>query len=214
MNANPGELPARFEGDALFSYTCHRCRNCCHDKLIQVNPYEVARLARNRGLSTTAFIENHLENSVYLRRQEDGACVFLGPEGCTVHPDRPLVCRLYPLGRHVGPDDEITYSQLEAHPRTEGVYGREGSVAEYISQQRLEAFVNAADRYLATLRKLHQAWLNTPAEPTSEEPPELVDLDRAVAEYCTARSLAEPTDIEERMHLHLQAIECWLEKQN
>ena len=29
-----------------------------------------------------------------LKQTESGACVFLGAEGCMVHPDRPLVCRL------------------------------------------------------------------------------------------------------------------------
>lgn len=32
-----------------FSYVCNRCRRCCHHKLIRVNPYEIARLARNQG---------------------------------------------------------------------------------------------------------------------------------------------------------------------
>src|SRR6266700_2871554 len=125
----------RFPGNTPFSYVCHRCRACCHDKLIQVNPYEIARLARNRGGSTTAFIANFLDRGVYLHRVENGACVFLGPEGCTVHPDRPLVCRLYPLGGHVGPDDTVTYSHVEPHPETKGVYGREGTMADYIARQ-------------------------------------------------------------------------------
>ena len=33
---------------ASFSYTCNRCNRCCRDKRIQVNPYEVLRLSRNR----------------------------------------------------------------------------------------------------------------------------------------------------------------------
>jgi len=32
-----------------------------------------------------------------LRQRADGACVFLGPQGCALPPDvRPLVCRLHP----------------------------------------------------------------------------------------------------------------------
>jgi len=38
---------------------------------------------------------------VRLRMADDGTrrCPFLGPDGCAVYPDRPSVCRLYPLAR-------------------------------------------------------------------------------------------------------------------
>lgn len=213
---------ARFPGERAFSYVCHRCRNCCHDKLIQVNPYEIARLARHLGLSTTRFIRDHLEQAVYLRRQADGACVFLGPEGCTVHADRPLVCRLYPLGRHVGPAGGVEFSELEPHPATKGVYGCDGTAADYIAQQGVAPFIEAADRYLALLNRLYQAWREAPEEPDAaaaqagpEEAggPDLLDLDRAVAGYCASRGLPEPVDVEARMQVHLQAIAAWMEEQ-
>jgi Fe-S-cluster containining protein len=215
-----GSPAARFLADRPFSYVCNRCRNCCHDKLIQVNPYEIARLARCLGIDTTAFIRDYLENSVYLRRQADGACVFLGPEGCTVHADRPLVCRLYPLGRHVGPAGEVKYSQMEPHPATKGVYGSDGTAADYIARQGVAPFVDAADRYLALLRRLYHAWRNGPNVPIpgaapsveqAEAVPELLDLDRAVASFSTSRGIAEPVGIEQRMQLHLEAVTAWLD---
>ena len=224
--------PVRRPADAAFSYACHRCRRCCHDKLIQVNPYEIARLARNRGVGTTAFIAAFLEEQPYLRRQADGACVFLGPEGCTVHPDRPLVCRLYPIGRHVRSDGRVEYSQLDGHPDSAGVFGRDCTIAGYLANQKVADFVSAADRYLAVLQRLYDAWREAPGaaapvsydsalmgeveEPDSahgDHPPDLLDLDRAVAEHCRSHGLAEPTDLEERVGLHLAAIESWLARQ-
>ncbi len=218
MSVAPVEPAARFSADTPFSYVCHRCRNCCHHKLIQVNPYEAARLARNRGVSTTEFIREYLEQSVYLRRRDDGACVFLGPQGCTVHPDRPLVCRLYPLGRHVEVSGPVTFSHLEPHPQTQGIYGRDGTVADYLAQQNVADFVAAADRYLAILQRLYSAWQRAPdtgasdSSPTDDAMPDLMDLDRAVADYCAHRGFAEPNGIEERMGLHLAAIAEWLEQ--
>jgi Fe-S-cluster containining protein len=84
-----------------FGYVCHRCLKCCQHKLIQLNPYEIARLARNRGMTTSEFRSAWTMDGVglYLAQTKSGTCVFLGGDGCTVHPDRPLVCRLYPLGR-------------------------------------------------------------------------------------------------------------------
>ena len=221
MTTASGGPTARFSADRPFSYVCHRCRNCCHDKLIQVNPYEIARLARHRGISTTAFIRDCLEHAVYLRRQADGACIFLGPDGCMVHADRPLVCRLYPLGRHVGPSGEVEFSEMEPHPATKGVYGRDGTIADYIAMQGVAPFVEAADRYLALLNRLYQAWRNAPeiseveaaqTGPDTDDVPDLLDLDRAVGDYCANNGIPEPVEIAERMQVHLQAVTAWLEK--
>src|SRR5215470_9862277 len=97
-----------------FDYVCRRCLKCCHHQRIQLNPYELARLARNLGLTTTEFRAAWTEHGdgLALRQTETGACVFLGSEGCTVHPDRPLVCRLYPLGRHVSADGSEAFSRI------------------------------------------------------------------------------------------------------
>jgi Fe-S-cluster containining protein len=226
--------PVRRPLDAAFSYACHRCRRCSHDKLIQVNPYEIARLARNRGMGTTAFIEAYLDEQPYLRRGADGACVFLGPEGCTVHPDRPLVCRVYPLGRHVRSDGRVEYSKLDGDPRSAGVFGLDGTIAAYLADQKVEDFARAADRYLAVLQRLYDSWCAAPPagadgvsgssaavveaqarEDLAEDPPpELLDLDRAVAEHCRRCGLAEPSEVDARMELHLAAIDAWLDRQH
>jgi Fe-S-cluster containining protein len=222
MSVEPERVRRRDTDDAPFSYACNRCLRCCHDKLIQVNPYEAARLARRLGLSTTRFIAEHLEDGVYLRRVEAGACGFLGPEGCTVHPDRPLVCRLYPIGRHVGSDGAITYSHQTPHPETAGIYGQAGTIHDFLAQQDVGAFVSAADRYLAILQRLYDTWRAAPIPDESEEtasehdldsPMALLDLDWSVARHCVARGISEPVDIEERMNLHLEAIAAWLDNE-
>lgn len=52
LDARRQQAEARAEA---FGYTCNRCTNCCRNKLIQVNPYEIARLARHKGVGTSAF---------------------------------------------------------------------------------------------------------------------------------------------------------------
>src|SRR3954447_5435042 len=81
-----------------FSYVCHACSKCCYGKVIRVGPYEALRLSRQLGISTTEFLREHTEaGGTVLRTREDRSCVFLGEKGCTVHPNRPLACRIYPL---------------------------------------------------------------------------------------------------------------------
>jgi hypothetical protein len=103
------------------------------------------------------------------------------------------------------------------------VYDRAGTVAEFLAQQDVADFVAAADRYLAILQKLYSAWRQAPEMPdagetvpaaSDDEMPDPMDLDRAVANFCATCGIAEPTDIEERMRLHIEAITRWLEKQS
>ena len=73
-------------------------------------------------------------------RAEDRGCVFLGPRGCTVHPDRPLACRIYPLARWVAPDGDESFGHLEPHPQTAGIYGTKGTVDDYLTSQGLPPY--------------------------------------------------------------------------
>ena len=43
----------QLDSQASFSFSCRCCLHCCRSKKIQVNPFEIARLARNLGISTT-----------------------------------------------------------------------------------------------------------------------------------------------------------------
>ncbi len=73
---------ARTSGPRLepFGYVCHSCSRCCYRKGIQVNPYEVARLARNCALTTSEFRAAWTADGagLFLAQTESGACVFLG----------------------------------------------------------------------------------------------------------------------------------------
>ena len=210
-----------------FSYACGRCSRCCHHKGITLNPYEVLRLARQQGLTTTEFIARHTDTAgTRLRQRADGACMFLTATGCGVHADRPLVCRIYPLARHISPEDVETFSELEPHPQTEGRYGTQGTVGDYLEAQGAEPFMQAADRYLNLFRELadslaerverlaaseREAVGRKFVRPTDDAEAGLawLDIDRTVDEYCRARGLAKPDDATRLMDLHAQALAAW-----
>ena len=143
--------------DSAFSYECNACSRCCHNKAIRVGPYEILRLARRLGLTTTQFIERHTEAGgtvLRMRDENDRACIFLDENGCGVHPDRPLACRLYPLARSVDPRGNETFGHLAPHPNTKGVYGLRGSVADYLDRQGVAPFFDMGDRYGAAYRRM------------------------------------------------------------
>lgn len=222
-----GTMTVAYRRGSAFSYTCHACSRCCHDKVIQLNPYEVARLAQNLGISTTEFLTHYTERSgTALRRVEAGACVFLTPQGCGVHPDRPLVCRLYPLGRHVTSERGEEFRELQPHPQTEGEYGTAGTVQEFLNRQGADPFIAATDRYVELVGRLTtelrarvagdaqivQAVEQVFDESTGDGIPEWLDMDRTVARYCNKWQAPVPTEVADKMRVHIQAIETALSK--
>ncbi len=213
--------------DTPFSYACGRCSRCCYHKGISLNPYEVLRLARHQALTTTEFIERFTDSAgTQLRQRADGACVFLGEGGCGVHEDRPLVCRIYPLGRRISPEDEETFSEIEPHPQTAGKYGTQGTVGGYLDSQGAGPYMRAADRYLnlfRTMADILSEHVDSLAPSEREEvgrqwgrPEEFtapksdwLDIDRATDRYCSEHGLPKPGDPERLMELHLEALTTW-----
>ena len=221
-----GHTPGRrLSRRSPFSFSCARCRRCCRDKIIRLNPFETVRLSRNLGMSASRFLRYHTEaGGTALRRNPDGACPFLSAGGCAVHPDRPLVCRLYPLGRHVAGDGSESFSRAVLEPGCEGVLGTKGSVQRYLDSQRAGPFIEAVDRYLALsgrmIRELRRrsekdpdaarriaAACVGPHPDSAVSRPGGLDMDPVVRKYCSTRGLPVPDDPEEKMTMHILAVE-------
>lgn len=189
--------PPPLTADSPFSYACTRCSRCCADKFIQVNPYEVARLARSQGMTTTAF-RDRFTDGARLNQDEAGRCVFLGPDGCSVHADRPLVCRLFPLGRIIDEDGDVHFSRPRFEPEAAGRFGSDATIADYVATQGAEPFIAAADAYFDWYCRARHC------DPDAVAPDgDPLDLDAQVAAWCRARGVEEPADIDERRRLHL-----------
>lgn len=225
-----GDLVSRVDfdmkRDSVFSYACHACNRCCRNKAIRVSPYEILRLARYLGLSTTEFIERHTEaGGTVLRAKENGDCGFLGEKGCSVHPDRPLACRIYPLARWVTPDGAESFGHLTPHPKTEGRYGKSGTVQDYLDHQQLAPFFEMSDRYgklyqrmVALLEKLDPDELDRRAErraaidelPAGTLASMWVDVDATIAS-ANESSHDLRNNVEQMIDCHIGAVEAWLD---
>jgi uncharacterized protein len=158
-----------------------------------------------------------------LRTKENGDCGFLGERGCSVHPDRPLACGIYPLARWVSPDGEESFGHLTAYPKTEGVYGTSGTVQAYLDQQQLAPFFEMSERYgrlyqkmVETLEKLDPAELDRWPDRRAaidELPPgsrASIWIDVDAPNSPTDESDLSP-GIEDVVTWHIHVIEAWLE---
>ncbi len=191
---------------SAFSYACTRCGRCCAGKRIQVNPYEIAHLAQGLGQGTAAVRDAYTVDGAALRQTEDGACIFFDPAaGCTVHADRPLVCRLFPLGRYIDEAGEVTWWRGAFDPPPAGAFGEDGTVAGFVAAQGAEPYIHFADAYFRWYLKAS----NDGAHLSSEAPraSDLLDIDAVLAGHCARTGEAEPVTPEDRAALHLEILD-------
>ena len=90
---------------------CNGCSRCCHGmgNSIILDPYDVYRMTTGMGKSMqellAASVELNVVDGVILPNLKmqgaEEACAYLDGEGrCSIHPYRPGICRLFPLGRY------------------------------------------------------------------------------------------------------------------
>ncbi|MDJ0806024.1 MAG: YkgJ family cysteine cluster protein [Gammaproteobacteria bacterium] len=104
-------VPQVLEPNVEIPFRCHKgvsCFNeCCKHADVQLTPYDIIRLKDNLGISATDFLKKHTVPfemdkdglpGIKLRTNDDGACLFVTDEGCSVYADRPTACRYYPVG--------------------------------------------------------------------------------------------------------------------
>lgn len=146
--------------------TCSRSGSCCHGNRVRLNPWELRQLADAKGLSVGEFQKRFTtDGGIFLRFQGKSnssgrkACnLYIDNAGCSVHPARPLACRLFPLGRVIQ-NGEATYMHpgktfpcLSECP--EVLELPQMKVGEYLSGQETAQFEQAQDAYLEVMQNL------------------------------------------------------------
>jgi Fe-S-cluster containining protein len=130
-----------------FSYRCGACGRCCHNQVISLSPAELLAIARTSGIATDAARARYTERrGSLLRFREDGGCAALDGTRCSIHPGRPLACRLYPLGLERTPDGD-RFIRLEPAQGSAGRYGVDGAVGDYLKDQDVDELLGMAERY-------------------------------------------------------------------
>jgi Fe-S-cluster containining protein len=215
-----------------FSFSCRACGRCCSGKVIMAGPHEVLGMSRLLGIGTTEFLATYADNGgTTLRfREEDGRCVFVTESGCRVHPRRPLVCRLYPLGRATDGTGEERFARFPRQEGCEAEFGTDGTIADFLETQGVAPYLEWSLRYgevyRRMLRLLDRAGVEGKVEtedggeagaagshPATDRDPlsSWQDIDASLAGYCAAKGMAVPAGIDEAIDLHLAAMQEWLD---
>jgi Fe-S-cluster containining protein len=171
----------------------------------------------------------YTRDGVLLENADDGACPFLTSEGCRVYPDRPLVCRLYPLGRFIsGTGQEIFFLFHSRFVRLCG-HGQAGTIHDYLGRQDARAFIKAAERYSEIFEALDRIFERNPSSkpetgklthktglpaPGDDSPPPHAwrDMDATIQTHWDADITDLIDDPTGKMELHIAALKHCLDK--
>jgi len=219
------ETPAKFMKrdlklyrDSGFSLSCEACGRCCHNKKIQLNPYEIVRMADYLGIGTGEFLTRYMmTDEPFLQMQASRACVFLAAGKCTVHPARPLVCRLYPLGQHLNGAGAEHFTCVTPEKTCESRVGERSTVDRFLVVNDTEPYMEASRKYLELFYRFYESMvrqlqqrddidLDLGAYQSKVLMEEWFDVDKVVAAYCQAEEKSAPADLSGRVQLHIEAL--------
>ncbi len=165
MSENTFELPhnspvepTRLELEDSIKFKCHKgisCWNeCCSRADVSLAPYDIIRMKTHLKIDSSEFLKNytvpfeidaHGIPGIKLRTTDDGACLFMNEDGCSIYEDRPTACRYYPSGllsmRALGKSEDERHFLLVKEPHCKGHdEDREITIADYRKEQVVEEF--------------------------------------------------------------------------
>jgi len=151
--------PEQLDLDDTIQFSCFKgieCFNaCCKNIDITLTPYDVIRMSRRLGLTTTQFLtlfttqydlDAHGMPGIKLKPVEDStACQLMTEEGCGIYTDRPTACRYYAMGMMgMRRNDEFAIKDvffMVKEPHCKGhEQDRKLTVREYREEQGVEEF--------------------------------------------------------------------------
>lgn len=134
--------------------------NCCtNGPPVVLNPYEIARICAGAGLSYEDLLDivdtdraGGLPLVLLLR---DPSCSFWTGQGCRVYADRPLACRLFPLGRVF--ENSRSHIVLPQRNACSGlVPAPSRTVAHYLAEQDTMTHIAMADAWIACVEEMER----------------------------------------------------------
>ena len=148
---------------------CAGCSSCCRGmgNTIVLDPYDVWRLTGGLGVSLQQLLAGHLELNVVdgiilpnLKLAGDSEqCTFLNDAGrCSIHPYRPGICRLFPLGRYYEEDGFRYILQIHECEKTNRSKVKIRKWMDTPDMERYDAYIADWHAFLSKLRtKLEDA---------------------------------------------------------
>jgi Fe-S-cluster containining protein len=206
-----------------FRFTCDKSGYCCKDRFdnpIVLSTYDIARLRRRLKITTGALIKRHAiltfggESQLPLAmlkfeetKEYRNKCPFLRSYGCKVYEDRPLRCRLYPVGRAVGIGN-VSYFFLMDTPAYCGLdKGKEHTLEEWLKECQVEPYLFWSDKFFAPLFEMdHVKYRDGDSALKIALGKIMYDFDDLVAKLVNAGGIEKPENDDQVLTIALAAL--------
>ena len=143
---------------------CQGCSACCHGmgNSITLDPLDIFRLCTGLKTDLAGLMEDKIELNIVdslilpnLKMTGKGeACVFLNAEGrCSIHPFRPGICRMFPLGRYYEDGAFKYFLQLHECPKPNKAKVKVKKWLDISSLKQYEQYIRDWHYYLKDLEK-------------------------------------------------------------
>jgi Fe-S-cluster containining protein len=110
-NMQSSLIPEMLSLDSKIKFNCHKdisCYNkCCKQADITLTAYDVVRMKQHFGIDSSEFLNNytvpfemdaHGTPGIKMRTDNEGVCIHMREEGCSIYENRPSACRYYGMG--------------------------------------------------------------------------------------------------------------------
>lgn len=143
---------------------CHGCSACCHGMgtSITLDPLDFHRLSTGLHKSFNELIAGPVELNVVdgiilpnlKMAGKEEACSFLDANGrCSIHPLRPGICRIFPLGRFYENDSFRYFLQIHECPKPGKTKVRIRKWIDTPDCQKYEQFISDWHYYIKNLQE-------------------------------------------------------------
>jgi len=212
-----------------FRFECDRSGRCCKNRFtnaIILSTYDVARLRKRLKISSREFLKRYAiltlgaESQIpiaLLKYDEEKSgknkCPFLRSYGCNVYEDRPLRCRLYPVGRAIGIDGQSYFFLMDV-PSTCGLgKGRSYTVEEWLQESEVEPYFNWSDRFFEIIMKMdHQKYRSLEDRIKNALGLLMFDFDTFIEKLVDSKMIKKPVDDDRIMSVVLDAVKVLIEQ--
>lgn len=156
----------KLSNKSILPLTCSRAGTCCYGKVVNLNPWELFNLSREKEITPKEFRDLYCEfGGIRLRfdgkadtKGQQSCSQYVDNFGCSVHLGRPLACRLFPLGRQIQNNEAHYIYQGAKFPCltdcAEVLELPQLSVGEYLKGQAADQFEKAQDEYLKVMQNI------------------------------------------------------------
>lgn len=226
MEEQFGKIDRFLKPGDTFRFECDRTGRCCKnrfDNLIMLSPYDVMRLRRRLKISSGEFLRRYAHLMLgadsqlplaLLRYEEEkpgkNRCPFLRSYGCAVYPDRPLRCRLYPVGRAFGRQD-LSYFFLTDVPSHCGLgKGRLYTLEEWLEEAEAEPFLDWSDEFFSILWNMdHERYRSLDEKLKLNLAVMIYDFDKLISRMVEDRVINKPKTDEEILSIVVKVFKAF-----